>query len=226
MRFAMVLGALALSLGGAANAATVVNTGSVGSSFTIDFTGQAGGAPAPQLDATLTMKLTEVSADLKSYTFAYTISNDSTVESRLRAFGFNVIGATVTGASATGTFSSTGLNNNFPEGVGELDVCVRMNTGSNCTGGNGGLARNTSGTGTLALALAAPANSLSLGNFTVRYQSINPSVNGATSAVGIGTVQSAVPEPTTWAMLLVGFAGVGGLLRRRRQDPRLRTALV
>ena len=26
-----------------------------------------------------------------------------------------------------------------------------------------------------------------------------------------------VPEPGTWSMLIVGFAGVGALLRRRRE---------
>lgn len=31
-----------------------------------------------------------------------------------------------------------------------------------------------------------------------------------------GTIPSGVPEPTTWAMMIVGFLGVGGALRRRR----------
>lgn len=224
MRFAVVFGAFALMLGGAANAATVVNSGSVGSTFTVDFTGQVNGVPAPQLGATLGMTLTGISADLKSYTFNYTLSNDSTVAARLRSFGFNVIGGTVKGASASGPFSRTGLGDNFPEGVGKLSVCFRMNSNGNCTGGKDGLLAGQSGSGTLTLALAAPANSLSLDDFTVRYQSINPAVNGATSGVGIGTVQAAVPEPTTWAMLLIGFAGVGGLLRRRKPEPRLRRA--
>ena len=29
-------------------------------------------------------------------------------------------------------------------------------------------------------------------------------------------VAAGVPEPATWAMMLVGFGGLGGLLRRRR----------
>lgn len=33
-----------------------------------------------------------------------------------------------------------------------------------------------------------------------------------------------VPEPTTWAMMIIGFALVGGVLRRRRSLPRPRTA--
>jgi hypothetical protein len=29
---------------------------------------------------------------------------------------------------------------------------------------------------------------------------------------------AAVPEPTTWAMMIIGFGGVGALMRRRRRD--------
>ena len=31
---------------------------------------------------------------------------------------------------------------------------------------------------------------------------------------------TAVPEPTTWAMMIVGFCGLGGLAYRRRDDLR------
>jgi hypothetical protein len=36
------------------------------------------------------------------------------------------------------------------------------------------------------------------------------------------SVNGAVPEPSTWAMLLVGFGAVGGALRRKKSAPRLR----
>ena len=39
-----------------------------------------------------------------------------------------------------------------------------------------------------------------------------------TGVVRIGTLV-AVPEPATWAMMLLGFAGLGGALRRRRRAP-------
>ncbi|MGB7407398.1 MAG: FxDxF family PEP-CTERM protein [Pontixanthobacter sp.] len=35
-------------------------------------------------------------------------------------------------------------------------------------------------------------------------------------------VAAAVPEPSTWALLLLGFAGVGFSMRRRKQAPRVR----
>jgi hypothetical protein len=39
-----------------------------------------------------------------------------------------------------------------------------------------------------------------------------------TNSFEISNVGAAVPEPTTWAMMLLGFGGIGALLRRRRQD--------
>ena len=34
-----------------------------------------------------------------------------------------------------------------------------------------------------------------------------------------GTVQAAVPEPATWGMMILGFGGIGALIRRRRATP-------
>jgi hypothetical protein len=33
------------------------------------------------------------------------------------------------------------------------------------------------------------------------------------------TLQAAVPEPSTWAMMILGFAGVGYMAYRRRNQP-------
>ena len=40
----------------------------------------------------------------------------------------------------------------------------------------------------------------------------------------VGSAVSAVPEPAAWAMLLVGFATVGGMMRKNRKpiDARFR----
>jgi hypothetical protein len=35
---------------------------------------------------------------------------------------------------------------------------------------------------------------------------------------GVATIARAVPEPSTWALLIVGFGGVGGLLRANRRS--------
>jgi len=44
--------------------------------------------------------------------------------------------------------------------------------------------------------------------------------NGASRPLGTLTISSAVPEPATWAMMLIGFLAVGGTLRnaRRKQN--------
>jgi hypothetical protein len=46
------------------------------------------------------------------------------------------------------------------------------------------------------------------------YESDNHTV-GWFKSMGDGTVISGVPEPSTWAMLLLGFGGIGAMMRRR-----------
>ena len=45
----------------------------------------------------------------------------------------------------------------------------------------------------------------------------DPSINAF--EVSNFTVGSAVPEPATWAMMLIGFGGIGFSMRRRRRNP-------
>jgi hypothetical protein len=37
------------------------------------------------------------------------------------------------------------------------------------------------------------------------------------SGTAVGVLESAIPEPATWSMMIVGFGMAGGLLRRRRR---------
>ena len=57
--------------------------------------------------------------------------------------------------------------------------------------------------------------SLSLDSFAVRYQSLG--ANGSGSGTGLGTPTPAVPEPATWAMMLIGFGATGFAMRRTRR---------
>ena len=51
------------------------------------------------------------------------------------------------------------------------------------------------------------------GTFTL----INPFFGNGTLTISPVAVTGAVPEPATWAMMLVGFGAVGGALRRRQK---------
>jgi hypothetical protein len=57
------------------------------------------------------------------------------------------------------------------------------------------------------------------GRYTFTF---DKAVDGVTLASGqnsfeVSNIGAAVPEPTTWAMMLVGFGGLGGMLRNRRK---------
>ena len=59
------------------------------------------------------------------------------------------------------------------------------------------------------------ANPVTLGASTYTL-SINGNNSGAGSLGGSITIRQAVPEPATWAMMLLGFGAVGCAMRRRR----------
>lgn len=214
---AMIYAAMAVPAFGA----VIINSANTGYNFTVDYTGQVNGSSTSLLGGLSTFTFTGVSNNGLTYNFGYSVTNDSSVSSRLTAFGFDVA-PDAASASSTGYFTSANLNNNFPEGVGKLDVCFEADSNGNCTGGSGGLNQNQTGTGTFALTFAQVMQSVSLEEFTTRFQSINPTINGASSGVGIGAVVQgggdpiAAPEPGTWLMMLGGFGFIGFALRRRQ----------
>jgi hypothetical protein len=64
------------------------------------------------------------------------------------------------------------------------------------------------------------------GNFSIGLSSIEPGFGANLwTADSVGTFGSdsgngggAIPEPATWAMMIMGFGGVGALMRRRRHE--------
>ncbi|MFL6721673.1 MAG: PEPxxWA-CTERM sorting domain-containing protein [Sphingomonas sp.] len=58
-------------------------------------------------------------------------------------------------------------------------------------------------------------------DFVAPTQSISFNIPAASGAVLYSTGTATVPEPATWAMMLLGFAGIGTFMRRRRRTPRL-----
>src|SRR3546814_18150354 len=72
------------------------------------------------------------------------------------------------------SYTVTALDSNVPN-VGTVDVCFKGGGGTNsCAGGGGGgVSLGDSGSGSLPLSFSSPVPSLTLNDFSTRYQSIS-----------------------------------------------------
>jgi len=121
-------------------------------------------------------------------------------------------GFTVTTPQSAGTG-----NANHEDGFGNFDYVLNVGTSSTLQH----LAFNVTGSG------ANAGQILTIDHNTADNQSIFGSVdiigtNGNTGVVGatlstVTTITGGVPEPATWALMIVGFGGVGASLRARRR---------
>jgi len=208
----------------AAQSLVVFTNANIGRTATVTYIGSVNGSPTNKIGATTIYTLKSISQDQKSWVFEYTITNTSSVASRLRSFGFDVTnsaGAAITQRSATGVYATSGSGDNFPEGFGTVNTCFRATGGSNCTGGPNGLTKGLSATGLFTLSFASKPVSLTLDRFVTRFQSISPKVNNGDSGIGkqltlIKTDPGGVPEPAQWLLLIGGFGITGATLRRRK----------
>lgn len=232
------ISALAMAVpGSAAVIVDGVNYNS-GQSFQIFFNGFDGGGPETGLNATLTLTFNGVDGN-GDYLFTYALSNDSNIAfqpfAELGSFGFNsdpnpnLAGSSTistnpapppppspnyTDDALTGVSSGNIANNRL------VDFCITA--GPNCNGTSSGgpdLGETVNGTFVLAFLGADPGN-VTLDNFHVRWQSTG--LDGQGSATGEQI--PGVPEPGTWALMLMGFAGAGFALRRRRRSELLQLA--
>ena len=141
--------------------------------------------------------------------------------SMLTGVGFNV-DPNIIGASATGLYQFVNTSSNVPN-LGTVDVCFNAGASGSCAGaGSGTIGLAPAGgvaTGTLALNFSQAYQSIDLTNFYIRYQGIE-GITGVTSAIG-RPVTPPVPEPATWAMMLLGFGGIGMAMRRGRRTAKL-----
>ena len=178
----------------------------------ISFTGQSGGLPVAGLSADLSLTFLSVDAS-GDYLFSWVLTNTSTLNplSEVTAFGFNT-DPNITGATVTGSFTNTSsgsISNGF-----FVEFCATG--GPTCAGGastgDGVGGGSFAGNLTLLFAGATDPGTVTLSQPIVRFQSTG--ANGQGSAIGVPTV---VPEPATWAMLLIGFGAVGYSIRRRRK---------
>jgi hypothetical protein len=175
------------------------------------------GGTVPGTSATLVMDLTGNSGGL--FTFAYSLTNTSNLalnpEADITSFGFEDIGVTaLDGDALTGFFTNLILGGQGPGPFNSIDVCLNNSNGqgNGCSGPNG---VSTVGSGTFSLQYDSALTSLVLGQFGVRYQSTG--LDGEGSGTGTEIPPPGVPEPATWAMMLLGFGAVGYAVRRRRR---------
>lgn len=202
--------------------------GTSGGAQTISLDGLTDGPTLiPGLTANLTLTFASVTNGGLTYNFLYDLFNSSSAPitaSRVSSFGFNT-DPSVSGGSVTGTFTQFDLGDNYPI-IPDPQACVFAPNGPGgvCTGSGGGVDIGQHGTGTLSLnfSSAPTGGTITLSNFVDRYQSIVGAGN-VTSAVGV-EVHGGVPEPATWAMMLLGFCGIGFAMRRHRGERLLQVA--
>ena len=184
----------------------------VGDTISISFTGESDGNPVDGLSADLALTFTGVDGN-GDYMFTWDLMNTSTLNpfSEVTGFGFN-IDPNITDATVTGDFttdSSGSISNGY-----FVEFCATG--GPNCAGGgsNGDGVGGGSFDGTLLLLFAgADPGTITITQPIVRFQSTGD--DGEGSAVGVPGV---VPEPATWAMMLMGFGAAGYAMRRRRRS--------
>ena len=144
------------------------------------------------------------------------------------AFNFSIIGdpaLTITGLTLGFVAIGTTAGSNI-----DAPPFADFYTGIDCTtacsnGWGGGYSGTLSFTVGSANALTlASLRSTAFGGNSVYFASDLVNANGNTGNVGAISQTGAVPEPATWGMMLIGFAGIGISLRRRRRAQALAAA--
>ena len=124
------------------------------------------------------------------------------------------------GALASTSYSAKGLS------AGEFNASLNLSQAC----GGGAIVLHKGDSFAIQATLQAISNrggyTDALHTFNVQYDDAHTYVDGTQQSVGAGFLArtvadgAAVPEPATWAMLIVGFFGAGAAVRRRRMAPR------
>jgi hypothetical protein len=207
---AMTAVAIALSAAGASQAATLT------SDFTVD--GATGGLNA-------TSPYGQVTVDDTGGTLAFNVSlYDGLVfrnapDSNHYSFTFNLdtASASISGISdnGTGTFTAVaGPVNQSP--FGSFEYAVDCTSG--CSTGY-----NASSPTQLSFTVSAPTaltiNDIVTNGSNYYFAADVSNTQGVTGNIGATGLTGGVPEPATWAMMILGMGGIGATLRRRRSAP-------
>jgi PEP-CTERM motif len=237
MKFALKTALAGLALAGAVptSAAIVSYNGTdylPGQTITINFDGSSGGSAVAGLTSTLTLFFSSVDLTTGDYIFTYALTNTSSAalqpSSEVTAFGFNTnpnpdtAASSITSTAAVADDQLTNISSGSISNGTSVEICGTG--GPNCAGGgsSGPDVGETSGGQFILAFMGGDPGTVTLTNPTVRYQSTG--LNGGGSAIGTPTSNPpppppppVVPEPATWAMMLLGFGAVGFALRRRRR---------
>jgi hypothetical protein len=180
-----------------------------------------GGTIINGLSGQLTLTLTAF--DPTHWTFSYNLLNTSSspiTASAITGFGFDVSSALDLGTTslAPGGFFDTIASGTISQGPGfDVDVCFKNGQDNNCAGSPGNQGVNMgapAATGSFTLELVNGTSTLSLTDFVLRYQAIAGPNGTPESAIGTPTN---LPEPSTWAMMLLGLGATGIAIRRARR---------
>lgn len=215
--------ALSLSLAGAAHALEIVNIGSANNNETLNAFVWTEGAAA----GTGTLSVAD---QLVLLNFADAIYADGFGQNAYLTFA-GVADGDPLQEEGDGTFRQTGVDGTFEfrsaaGGGGDLLLGGVFSgswlTGKDDAGGimtvlNGGTLELTSGVADLSYILNDSA-SFSFSGVDPGFGDVDDdnALDSFTATGFSATFSGAVPEPTTWALMILGFGGAGAMLRRRR----------
>jgi hypothetical protein len=215
------------ALASPAAAVSFVNgTGSVSLDRTDDFSwtvnfAATNGTNLPGTTGAITFNFLSANAAGTAWNFSYLVDNNSTapsLSSRLGSFGFNAApNAMSVTAPAANRFDPVRNGNGNFNGLGNREICFFSGPNCNGAGNNGVTVGEAPVAGSFSIATSA-SSTLVLDSFVARWQATGANAGGSNSGRG---VIAAIPEPTTWAMMFVGFGMMAATMRYRRRDTKV-----